>query len=54
MARNWDAPADRGQPDPEEMAVYVMLIILVVLLVACIRVGIREEWFEPIIEFILS
>jgi len=54
MAKNWREPADRGQPNPEKMATYIMLIILAVLFVAYIRVGIREGWFEPIIEFILS
>ena len=54
MPKNWRAPADRGQPDPEKMATYIMLVILAVLFAAYLRVGIREGWFEPIIEFILS
>jgi hypothetical protein len=54
MVKNWRAPADRGQPDPEKMAIYIMLVILAVLFMAYVRVGIREGWFEPIIEFILS
>ena len=54
MAKDWQAPADRGQPSPEKMASYIMTVILAVLFVAYIRVGLREEWFTPIIEFILS
>jgi len=54
MAKNWQAPADRGQPDSEKAAMYIMIVVVAVLLAAYFRVGLREGWFESIIDFILS
>lgn len=44
----------QGRPDPEKIASRFVLIIVILILLGFVRAGIENEWFEPIIEFVLS
>ncbi|MCK5085060.1 MAG: hypothetical protein KAQ64_05410 [Candidatus Pacebacteria bacterium] len=49
----WGLPAYKGRPLPVKAANRFMQILLIVLAAGFIKVGLREGWFEPIIDFIM-
>ena len=54
MAKHtWSTPAYKGKPDTLKVANRFMFVLVLVLLVGFIRAGLREGWFEPIVNFIM-
>ena len=49
----WGTPAYLGKPSPFKAANRFMQVLVFVLLVGFIKAGLREDWFEPIINFIM-
>jgi hypothetical protein len=47
-------PAYLGRPDPQLIANRLMLIIVALLILGFIQAGIKNGWFAPIIQFIMS
>ena len=47
-------PAYQGRPEPLKIAKRFINIIIILLVLGFIRAGIDNNWFNPIIEFILS
>jgi hypothetical protein len=45
----WGAPAYQGKPHPTKAANIFMLVLVIILLVGFIKAGLREGWFEGII-----
>ncbi|MDD3191044.1 MAG: hypothetical protein PHI66_05155 [Candidatus Pacebacteria bacterium] len=51
---DWGKPAYQGRPDPRKVANRFMLVLVLLLLAGFVRLGIKNNWFTPMIEFILS
>lgn len=51
--RNWGIPAYKGKPHPLKAARIFMLVLVAILLAGFIKAGLREGWFEQIIDFIM-
>jgi hypothetical protein len=51
---NWGLPAYVGRPSPLKAANRVMLILIIILIAGFVKVGIRENWFEPIVNFVMN
>ncbi len=49
----WGLPAYMGRPSPLKAANRFMLVLIIILAAGFIKAGLREGWFEPIIDFIL-
>jgi len=49
----WGLPAYQGKPSPMKAANMFMLVLVIILLAGFIKAGLREEWFEPIRNFIM-
>ncbi len=49
----WGKPAYTGRPSPLKAANRVILVLIIILTAGFIKAGLREGWFEPIINFIL-
>ncbi|MCK5332511.1 hypothetical protein KAJ41_01445 [Candidatus Parcubacteria bacterium] len=49
----WGNFAYKGKPDPMKIANRVMFIFVLILFIGFVKAGLREGWFEPIIDFIL-
>lgn len=50
--KDWSLPGYEGKPNPIKAANAFMFVLIVLLLIGFIKVGIREKWFEPIINTI--
>ncbi len=50
----WGTSAYRGKPDPAKIANRIMLVVISLLLVGFVKAGLREDWFNSTIEFIMS
>ncbi len=50
---NWGLPAYVGRPSPLKAANRVMLVMLIILIAGFIKAGLRENWFEPIVDFVM-
>lgn len=49
----WGLPAYQGRPNPTKAANMFMLVLIIILLAGFIKAGLRENWFEPIKNFIM-
>ena len=49
----WGLPAYVGRPSPLKAANRVMLVLIMILGAGFIKAGLREGWFESIIDFIM-
>ncbi len=49
----WGTPAYLGKPSPFKAANRFMQVLVFILLAGFIKAGLREGWFEPIIDFIM-
>jgi len=52
--RNWGDPSYKGRPSPQKAANIFVLVLIIILLSGFIKVGLRENWFEPMICFMFS
>ncbi len=50
---NWGLPAYVGRPSPLKAANRVMLVMLIILIAGFVKAGLRENWFEPIADFVM-
>ena len=48
----WGAPGYKGKPEPLKAANRFMLILVILLLAGFIKAGMREGWFEEILNSI--
>jgi len=51
--RNWGDIAYKGRPSSAKVAGRLMLVLVILLIAGFIKAGLREGWFEPIIDFIM-
>jgi hypothetical protein len=51
---DWGKPTYQGRPDPIHIANRIMAIIVALLVLGFIQAGIKNDWFTPIINFIIS
>jgi hypothetical protein len=49
----WGLPAYVGRPSPLKAANRIMLILLIILFAGFVKAGIRENWFEPLVNFVM-
>ena len=49
--KDWQLPGYQGRPEPTEAAKIFMAVLIILLLIGFIKAGLREKWFEPIINF---
>jgi len=52
--KNWGKPAYKGKPEPTKAAKRFMMVLIIILLAGFIKAGIKNNWFGPIIDFIIS
>jgi hypothetical protein len=48
----WGTPGYRGKPEPLKAANRFMLILIILLLIGFIKAGMREGWFDGILNSI--
>ncbi|MFA7169698.1 MAG: hypothetical protein WC178_02485 [Candidatus Paceibacterota bacterium] len=51
---NLGKPAYQGRPDPQKIADRLMLIFGVLFVLGFLQAGIKGNWFDEIINFIVS
>ena len=49
----WGTPAYTGRPSSYKVTNRFMMVLFIILAAGFIKVGLREGWFESIINFIL-
>ncbi len=50
----WGVSPYKGKPDPMKVANRVMFIFVLILFIGFVKAGLKEGWFDPAIEFIMS
>ena len=49
MKSRWGTPAYKGKPNPLKAANRFMLVLMIILLIGFIKAGMREGWFEEML-----